>query len=143
MTVSVYPSPRNGALPFAAAILGIIVCILALPVVVIARGPIAGWALGTVLWVANWSVSQIAIKFSIDASPAAGVGVAGGSIMIRAFMVVIILWLVAERISQPIGLTAAAVFLAAFSFDLMGRIMLFSLTEHARQTPTPKGPSDS
>ena len=85
----------------------------------------------------------MAVKFSLAASPVAGVGVAGGSIMFRAFFVVIALWIVAVRISEPIGLTAAVIFLAAFSFDLMGRLMLFSLLERARQTPSPKGPADS
>jgi hypothetical protein len=143
MTVSVYPSPREGALPFAAAILGIIVCIVALPVVVLLEGPLVGWALGAGLWVINWTLAQMATKFSIGASPVAGVGVAGGSIMFRAFFVVIVLWIIAVRVSEPIGLTAAAVFLAAFSFDLMGRMMLFSLLERARQTPNTKGPADS
>ena len=78
MTVSVYPSPRDGALPFAAAILGIIVCIVALPVVLLlVHGPLSGWALGAGLWVMNWTLAQMATKFSIGASPAAGVGVAG------------------------------------------------------------------
>jgi hypothetical protein len=85
----------------------------------------------------------MATKFAIGASPAAGVGVAGGSIMFRAFFVVIILYIVAVRVSEPIGLTAAIVFLTAFSFDLMGRVMLFSLMERARQTPNTKGPADS
>jgi hypothetical protein len=144
MTVSVYPSPRDGALPFAAAILGIIVCIVALPVVPLVHGPLAGWALGAGLWVINWTLAQMATKFSIGASPAAGVGVAGGSIMVRAFLVVIVLYVVAIRVSQPIGLTAAIVFLSAFSFDLMGRVMLFSIMERARElNPKPKGPSDS
>jgi len=146
MTVSVYPSPREGALPFTAAILGIIVCIAALPVVLLVQAPLAGWVLGAGLWVINWTLAQMATKFSINstASPAAGVGVAGGSIMIRAFLVVVILYAVAIRISHPIGLTAAIVFLAAFSFDLMGRMMLFSLTERARElNPKPKGPTDS
>jgi hypothetical protein len=142
MTVDVYPSPREGALPFAAAILGIIVCIVALPVVLLLKGPFAGWALGTGLWVVNWTLAQMATRFSLGASPAAGVGVAGGSIMARAFLVVVVLYIVAIRISQPIGLTAAVIFLAAFSFDLMGRIMLFSILERTRNTPNHKGPAD-
>jgi hypothetical protein len=143
MSVAAYPLPRDGALPFAAAILGLIACAVALPVVLLVGGPLAGWALGTGLWVVNWMLAQMAIKFSLGASPAAGVGVAGGSIMFRAFFVVIALWIVAVRISEPIGLTAAVIFLAAFSFDLMGRLMLFSLMERTRQTPNQKGPADS
>lgn len=143
MSVAVYPSPREGALPFAAAILGLIICAIALPMVLIFRGPFAGWLLGTVLWIGNWSVAQMATKISLGtSSPAAAVGISGVSVMARAFVVVIILYAVAARVSQPVGLTAAIVFLAAFSFDLMGRVLLFSLNEHARQNPDEKGPSD-
>ncbi len=143
MTVHVYPQPRDGAGPFAAAILGLIVCVVALPVVLLLGGPLVGWLVGTLLWVANWTASNMMTKFALNSGQKAAVGVAGVSMMGRAFMVVIILYIIAARISHPIGLTAAAVFLAAFSFDLMGRVMLFSIQEREHQTPTPQGPADS
>ena len=83
MTVHVYRITATGRAAFAAATLGIIVCIVALPVVVLLEGPLVGWALGAGLWVINWTLAQMATKFSIGASPVAGVGVAGGSIMFR------------------------------------------------------------
>jgi hypothetical protein len=143
MTVHVYPQPRDGAGPFAAAILGLIICAVALPVVLLLGGPLAGWFIGTVLWVANWTASNMMTKFALNSGQKAAVGVAGVSMMGRAFTVVIILYIIAARISHPIGLTAAAVFMAAFSFDLMGRVMLFSIQERAHQTPTSQGPADS
>jgi len=143
MTVHVYPQPRDGAGPFVAATLGLIICAVALPVVILLEGPVAGWLVGTVLWLVNWTASNMLNKFALNSGQKAAVGVAGVSMMGRAFTVVIILYIVAARISHPIGLTAAAVFLAAFSFDLMGRVMLFSIQERAHQTPTPQGPADS
>jgi len=143
MTVHVYPQPRDGAGPFAAAILGLIICVVALPVVLLLGGPLLGWFVGTLLWAANWTVSNMMTKFALNSGQKAAVGVAGVSMMGRAFTVVIILYIIAARISHPIGLTAAAVFLAAFSFDLMGRVMLFSIQEREHQAPTPQGPADS
>jgi hypothetical protein len=143
MSVALYPQPREGALPFAAAILGIIVCVLALPVVWLVYGPIAGWALGTALWVVNWTLSQAATKYALGASPTAAVGVSGVSMMFRAFFVAIVVFIVAVRVSHPVAITAAIVFLAAFTFDLMGRVMLFNMNERARQTPKQEGPADS
>ena len=143
MSVAVYPQPREGALPFAAAILGFIVCVLALPVVWLVYGPIAGWALGTALWTVNWILSTTATKYALGASPTAAVGVSGISMMFRAFFVAIVVFIVAVRVSHAIAVTAAIVFLAAFTFDLMGRIFLFNLNERARQTANEKGPADS
>jgi hypothetical protein len=143
MTVHVYPQPRDGAGPFAAAILGLIICVVALPVVLLLGGPLVGWFVGTLLWVVNWTASNMMTKFALNSGQKAAVGVAGVSMMGRAFLVVITLYIIAARISHPIGLTAAAVFLAAFSFDLMGRVMLFSIQEREHQTPTPQGPADS
>jgi hypothetical protein len=143
MTVHVYPQPRDGAAPFTAAILGLIICAVALPVVILLEGPVVGWLVGTVLWVVNWTASNMLNKFALNSGQKAAVGVAGVSMMGRAFTVVIILYIVAARISHPIGLTAAAVFLAAFSFDLMGRVMLFSIQEREREAATPQGPADS
>ena len=44
-----------------------------------------------------------------------------------------ILFVVALRFSERAGLTAAGVFLVAFTLDLMGRTLLFSLRERARR----------
>ena len=108
MTVHVYPQPRDGAGPFAAAILGLIICVVALPVVLLLGGPLLGWFVGTLLWVINWTASNMMTKFALNSGQKAAVGVAGVSMMGRAFTVVIILYIIAARISHPIGLTAAA-----------------------------------
>jgi hypothetical protein len=143
MSVALYPQPRDGALPFAAATLGFIVCVLALPVVWLLYGSIAGWALGAGLWTVNWTLSQMATKYALSASPTTAVGVSGISMMFRAFFVAIVIFAVAVRVSHAVGVTAAIVFLAAFTFDLMGRVFLFHLNERERQTANEKGPADS
>lgn len=138
MSTAVYPSPREGALPFTAAVLGTVVALLALPVVLLAGAPAAGWMLGFGLWVANWTLQLMTTRFSVSASPVTAVGVTGISLMGRAWLVAIVLFLVALRVSEPAALTAAIVFLAAFTFDLTGRALLFGLrSERAAQPVRP------
>lgn len=143
MTTAVYPSPREGALPFTAAILGTIVALVALPVVLLAGGPLAGWMLGFGLWVANWLAVLATSKFSLTASPTTAVGVTGISLMARAWIVAIVLFIVAIRVSETIALTAAFVFLAAFTFDLAGRALLYALQADRAANPSAGDRSES
>lgn len=132
MNSGVYPSPKEGALPFAAAILGIVVAVIALPLVLLADGPFNGWLLGIGLWIGNWSLQLLTTKVSLNTTATAAVGVTGISLMSRAWITAIILFIVAIRVSEPIAITAAFVFLAAFTFDLMGRALLFAMMERNR-----------
>ncbi len=136
MTTAVYPSPREGALPFVAATLGVIVALAALPVVLLAGGPAAGWLLGAGLWVANWLAQLATNKFATTAKPTTAVGVTGISLMARAWIVAIALFLVAVNGHRTVALVAAFVFLAAFTFDLAGRALLYGMqADRAHTSP--------
>ncbi|HWH13879.1 MAG TPA: hypothetical protein VNT51_03975, partial [Miltoncostaeaceae bacterium] len=131
----IYPSPREGALPFTAAVLGTLVALLALPITLLAGGPAEGWLLGLGLWVGNWTAQLYAARAASRAQdrgqgPAA-VGISGVSLIARAWLVAIVLFLVALRVSEPIALTAAVVFLAAFTFDFTGRLLLHGMQSGA------------
>lgn len=141
MNSGVYPSPKEGALPFIAAVLGTVVAVVALPIVLLAAGPFSGWLLGIGLWLGNWSLSLFTSKVSLSTSPTAAVGVAGISLMARAWITAIILFVVALRVSEAMAITAAFVFLAAFTFDLMGRALLFAMNE--RKNPSTGATTDS
>jgi len=141
MNSGVYPSPKEGALPFIAAVLGTVVAVVALPIVLLAAGPFSGWLLGIGLWLGNWSLSLFTSKVSLSTSPTAAVGVAGISLMARAWITAIILFVVALRVSEDMAITAAFVFLAAFTFDLMGRALLFAMNE--RKNPSTGATTDS
>lgn len=132
MNSGVYPSPKEGALPFAAAILGIVVAVIALPLVLLLDGPFNGWLLGIGLWIGNWSLQLLTTKVSLSTTATAAVGVTGISLMSRAWITAIVLFIVAIRVSEPLAITAAFVFLAAFTFDLMGRALLFAMMERNR-----------
>jgi hypothetical protein len=133
MTVAPPASRELRPLAFVASILGLIAALLALPIVLLAGGPAGGWALGTGLWLLNWAGQLFMAKVALRMPPTTAVGLSGISFIARAWLVAIILFIVALRFSEPVGLTAAGVFLAAFTFDLMGRTMLFSLRERMKR----------
>jgi predicted patatin/cPLA2 family phospholipase len=57
----------------------------------------------------------------------------GISFISRAWLVAIILFLIALRYDEAIGLTAGGVFLVAFTCDLAGRTALFAMRQRARK----------
>ena len=130
-TASTTDAPR----PLIAIIsaIGIIVAVLTLPVVLLAGGPLNGWVLGVVLWAANWSLQLVTAKLLVHTTPTAAVGLAGVSFIARAWLVAIILFVIALNYDEQIGLTAGVVFLVAFTCDLVGRTILFALRQKATQ----------
>jgi hypothetical protein len=130
--MTVAPSaPRRAGLDrpfeFVLAVLGLIAVVIALPVVLLLGGPFSGWLLGAALWAANWGAQIALARFAVDMPATTAVGLSGFSFIGRAWLVAAILFVVALRFSERAGLTAAGVFLVAFTLDLMGRTMLFSL----------------
>lgn len=138
MTVAASPAPTSappadGPLVRAASGIGLIVALLTLPVVLLAGGPFAGWMLGVGLWGVNWALQLLTAKYALGLQATAAVGVSGVSFIARAWLVALVLFIVALRFSEPVGLTAAAVFLAAFTCDLGGRTILFSIQQKMRK----------
>ena len=116
--------------------IGIIVAVLTLPVVLLAGGPLNGWVLGVALWSANWSLQLFTGKLAMNATPTAAVGLSGISFISRAWLVAIVLFVIALRYDEEIGLTAGCVFLVAFTCDLAGRTALFAMRQRAtKDTP--------
>lgn len=139
MTVSAPPAPTSSAPPAdshlvrAASGIGVIVALLTLPVVLLAGGPFTGWVLGVVLWIGNWSLQLMTAKYALGLQSTAAVGVSGISFIARAWLVALVLFITALRFDETVGLTAAAVFLAAFTCDLGGRTILFSIQQKMRK----------
>lgn len=113
--------------------IGLIVAVLSLPVVLLMGGPLNGWILGVVLWSANWWLQLLTYKLAVNASPTTAVGMSGLSFISRAWLTAIILFVIALRYDEEIGLTAGAVFLVAFTCDLGGRTALFAINQRAKK----------
>ena len=108
--------------------IGLIISLLSLPVVLLLDGPFGGWVLAVGLWLLNWVAQMATNRLTGDLQAVAAVGLTGISLIARAWMVVIILFIVALQYSKPVALTAAGVFMVAFTFDLLGRTILQAAT---------------
>jgi hypothetical protein len=138
---SAHPAPlRARPLEFVLSALGLIVAVISLPFVVLAGGPVGGWILGVALFAASWAAGLAIVKVSMSMSPTQAVGISGISFIARAWLIVAILFVVAKQGSEEVGLAAAGVFLVAFTFDLMGRIILHSLQVKGQAQPSEEGP---
>ena len=137
MTVAPSTPRRPGGLDrpfeFVLSVLGLIVVVIALPVVLLLGGPFSGWLLGAALWAANWGAQLALGRVAVNMPATTAVGLSGFSFIGRAWLVAAILFVVALRFSERAGLTAAGVFLVAFTCDLMGRTLLFALRERTRR----------
>ena len=113
--------------------IGLIVAVLCLPVVLILGGPLNGWVVGVLLWGANWWLQLLTAKLALNSSPTAAVGMSGISFISRAWLTAIILFVIALKYDEQIGLTAAGVFLVAFTCDLAGRTALFAMNNRIKK----------
>jgi hypothetical protein len=138
MSVAATEPSTAGPRPLIALLsgIGIIVAVLTLPFVLAFGGPLNGWILGVVLWSANWAVQLLTGKLVLNVQPTAAVGLAGISFITRAWLVAIILFVIALNYDREIGLTAGIVFLIAFTCDLAGRTTLFAMRQRiTKDTP--------
>jgi hypothetical protein len=136
MTTAATPPPvplRANPTEFVLAILGFIVLVLALPVVLLLSGPASGWLLGAALFAGSWFAQRFITKVSEGLDPTQAVGLTGISSIGRAVVVVMILFVIALKVDETVGLVAGGVFAAAFTFDLMGRTTLFAIREKQRK----------
>lgn len=138
MTVAESATTSDAPRPVVAIIsaIGLIAAILSLPVVLLAGGPLNGWVLGVVLWCANWALQLATGKIALNVQPTAAVGLSGVSFITRAWLVAIVLFVIALNYDEQIGLVAGCVFLVAFTCDLVGRTVLFAMRQRiVKDTP--------
>lgn len=127
MTVAASTSQQLRPLQFTAATIGLVIVALALPAVLLLGGPLDGWFLGAMLWIGNWLIALWLGKLARGLDDVMAVGVSGASFIARAWLVAGVLFIYALRVDETVALTAAAVFIFAFTFDLIGRTAIFSV----------------
>jgi hypothetical protein len=99
------------------ALAGGVVVLLALPVFLVAGWPLAGWALGLVLFVAAQALGVLLQRMKLGAGNVASSGVVGFGMMFRSIAVMIVAVAVAAG-DAAVGLSAAVVYALAYSLEL-------------------------
>lgn len=136
MTTAAAPAPprtTNDPVAFVLAIAGYVALFFALPFVLLLGGPVGGWAIGGALFVVSFAIQRFIGRVTEGMDPTHAVGLAGISSIGRAMVVVMILFVIALKVEETMGLVAGGVFAAAFTFDLMGRTIMFAIHEKERK----------
>ncbi len=110
------PRPVPGRLLPLTAAGGVIA--LALPVFLIAGWPLAGWALGAVLWVGGELLGVLLARMRAKSPGNAGAGVQGVGMMFRGVAVMVVLLAVVVS-NTSVGVSAAIVYALAYTLELM------------------------
>jgi hypothetical protein len=109
------PRPVPSLLVPAAA--GTLVVGLALPVFLVAGWPLAGWALGAVLWLGGHALALLLARLPLGLGHLRSAGVAGIGMTFRAVAVGVVLVAVTAS-DVALGLSAAAVYALAYTLEL-------------------------
>jgi hypothetical protein len=109
------PRPVPNLLVPAAA--GTLVVAVALPVFLLAGWPLAGWALGAVLWVGGHALGLLLARLPLGIEHARAAGVAGIGMTFRSLAVGVVL-IVVTASDVTLGLSAAAVYALAYTLEL-------------------------
>jgi hypothetical protein len=91
---------------------------VALPVFLIAGWPLAGWALGAVLWVGGELLGLLLTRLRASSPGNAGAGVQGVGMMFRGIAVMVVLLAVVAS-NTSVGVSAAIVYALAYTLELM------------------------
>jgi hypothetical protein len=117
MSARVFSTPRPMPPRLLPAAAGALVILLALPVFVAAGWPLAGWALGAVLWVAAQAMTLLLTRLRPGAGNLAASGVVGISMMFRAVAVGVVV--IAVAASDPeLAIATAVVYALAYTLEL-------------------------
>jgi hypothetical protein len=121
------PIPSQRWLPAAGAALTVVI---ALPIFLLADWPVAGWAIGAVLWVGGQAFGLLLGRFKPTPDNLAGSGVLAFGMMARLLAVLVVLLIVAST-DPAAGLAAALVYGLAYTAELV-----LSLLGYYAQEPT-------
>lgn len=96
---------------------GALVLLVALPVFLLADWRIAGWALGSVLWLAMQAVNFLLARLKERAGNLAAAGVQGFGLFFRTLGLLVVLVAVAVSDAR-LAVAAALVYALAYTFEL-------------------------
>ena len=130
MSARVFSTPRPMPSRLLPAAAGALVIALALPVFLAAGWPLAGWALGAVLWLAGQGLSLLLARMKPGASNVAASGVVGISMMFRAIAVGVVVIAVAASDAE-LAIASALVYALAYTLELALSLLAYFGSEPA------------
>ena len=131
MSARVFSTPRPMPSRLLPAAAGALVIAVALPVFLAAGWPLAGWALGAVLWLAGQGLSLMLSRWQAGPSNLAASGVVGISMMFRAVAVGVVLIAVAVSDAE-LAVAAALVYALAYTLELALSLLFYFGSEPVR-----------
>ena len=117
MSARVFSTPRPVPSRLLPAAAGALVIAVAFPVFLAAGWPLAGWALGAVLWLAGQALSLLLTRLRPGVGNLAASGVVGISMMFRAVAVGVVV-IVAAASDPELAIAAASVYALAYTLEL-------------------------
>jgi hypothetical protein len=117
MRAGLFATPRPVPSRLIPALGGALVLAFALPVFLLAGWRIAGWALGTVLWLALQAINILLGRLKAHGGNLAAAGVQGFGLLFKAVALLVIL--VAVAVSDAhLAVAAALTYALAYTFEL-------------------------
>ena len=117
MKSALFTTPRPVPGRLLPALAGALVLVVALPVFVVADWPLAGWALGTILWAGLQAVDLVLTRFGGQTGNLAGSAVQGFRMFFKAIAVLVVL-VAAVASDAQLALAAALTYALAYTLDL-------------------------
>lgn len=112
-----WTQPRVAPPTLLPAAAGAIVLVVALPLFLLAGWPVAGWAIGTVLWLGSEALGWVLTRLQQRTGNLAAAGVVAFGMLFRAIAVMVVVFAVAVS-DKWLGLAAALTYAAAYSAAL-------------------------
>jgi len=113
-----WTEPRRAPRTTVATIAGALVLVVALALFLLVGWPIAGWAVGAVLWLASEMFGRLLVRQRGETGNLAGAGVAAFGMFFRAIAVMAVVFIVAVT-NKSVGLAAALTYAAAYTTTLV------------------------
>jgi hypothetical protein len=121
---TLFETPRAVPGRLIPSLAGAAVVLLALPVFLAAGWPLAGWALGAVLWTAAEAFALLLTRLRLGAANLAASGVVGIGMTFRPVAVMVVVIAVAAS-DAALGLAAGLVYALAYTIQLALSLALY------------------
>ena len=109
-----WTQPRAAPPTLLPAVAGAIVIAVALPIFLLAGWPLAGWAIGAVLWIGSEALGWVLTRLQGRTGNLAAAGVVAFGMLFRAIAVMVVVFAVAVS-DKWLGLAAALTYAAGYS----------------------------